>query len=1219
MNIMKKMLPVLLCVMMVVVMFAVTTYAANGQTNIGMDVSATTVNVDDTFTITVYYDDMNVASFGCTLQFDANLVELVSVVGCDEEVPEDIGLCRGRKFDDAEISSIEDANTNGQIGLIVVNTSDKDYDECEIYTATFRAKASGDVTFTLTEKSSNVTYGVGDGFGGVAATQTVTIAGSACEHSETKLVCKDEGKHDIVCANDACGEIIDTVDCGGENTIYTDNGDWTHKKACKCGHLFEEAISHDFEDGKCACGLEHEHDYSFNSYYELHYSNPGLHVFVTECVCGACKWGEESRHVDANHDGRCELCNASGLFVAHSHDHYEFSETQHWSVCSCGATVDESVTHEYTYDCDTSCNICDYEREAEHEYFYPCDQACMLCHKVTNPGAEHSVVHVDANPATCTENGNVEYWYCDDCGMVWMDEALTQEGNRFTVTLAASCKYGAIHREGIEPGCHYTGLLENWYCANCDVFYADAACTIVTGYKDLVIPALKTTAEYVPAKDATCTEDGNIECWTCYDCEQVWLDEALTQLTTWKATRIPAGHTSKEVKYENITDTTHDVHYACCGAVKEAGVAHTYDATTFKCECGKNKKFSISWTVDGKPYATIYYEYDSVVTAPEAPTKAGYTFGGWNVEPGFTMPGYNVGTISNKAWVPNEYSVIFDGNGGTWGAETTQSISVRYEDYFLTPAAGPNRTGYTLVGWNTAADGSGDALTDRTKLDVIGDNQVTYYAQWEINTYTLTVNVYANGETVELTVPYGANLLEALAKAAEEGLIPALGDTVPVNDKYNIGINIAASYCYYVDDEEGWISISENDTMPASDFEIDQECTFTGWGRPDADQIWGYQVESIQIEGWYEVDGFWYFFYLSEETGWSCRAEGLTRVPYPTAKINGVTYAPNAEDLAYAASKGKNFIDATEAWFVFDNTGKFMVNETGIVNGKYVKNGMIAWHPGVVEVDGEAYYFVGDAVNGGNMLAQGDVYITRNTENIEAFVNGACYNFKDGQLSGLNGIEDGKYYENSRLMLGAGLRKIGDNYIYVRSNGYVVMDDDYYVPANNQFGIVSALYHFDANGYMVNPNTNMYNGIVNGFYYVDGKVQYGAGLINLNGDIYYVRSSGKVVTGSYYVTNTNDMVGFVRGQKLFFGEDGKLITKDTDFGSVINGYYYVNGKIAYGAGVVELKDDDNRVFYIYVKSNGQLATGKYWPTTLNGKLAGGEYDWGTDGKYYPEG
>ena len=48
-----------------------------------------------------------------------------------------------------------------------------------------------------------------------------------------------------------------------------------------------------------------------------------------------------------------------------------------------------------------------------------------------------------------------------------------------------------------------------------------------------------------------------------------------------------------------------------------------------------------------------------------------------------------------------------------------------------------------------------------------------------------------------------------------------------------------------------------------------------------------------------------------------------------------------------------------------------------------------------------------------------------------------------------------------------------------------------------------------------------------------------------------------------------------------------------------------------------LTDEEGKIFYIYVCTNGNLATGKYWPTYRNDLLARGEYDWGTDGRYYP--
>jgi hypothetical protein len=48
-----------------------------------------------------------------------------------------------------------------------------------------------------------------------------------------------------------------------------------------------------------------------------------------------------------------------------------------------------------------------------------------------------------------------------------------------------------------------------------------------------------------------------------------------------------------------------------------------------------------------------------------------------------------------------------------------------------------------------------------------------------------------------------------------------------------------------------------------------------------------------------------------------------------------------------------------------------------------------------------------------------------------------------------------------------------------------------------------------------------------------------------------------------------------------------------------------------------MTDENGDIFYIYVKSDGSLATGSYWPTNTNNYLKRGAYDWGTDGRYYP--
>ena len=219
---------------------------------------------------------------------------------------------------------------------------------------------------------------------------------------------------------------------------------------------------------------------------------------------------------------------------------------------------------------------CHYKGNTEYwmctlcETFWADEALTMITNSknVVIPALKDSADYVAAKTPTCTENGNVEYWTCAECEQVWTDEALTQLSNIKNVQLAPSCSYNAIHNEGIEAGCHYVGLVENWYCANCDVYYLDAECTQITNYKNLTIPALKDTADHVEAKDPTCAELGNIEYWYCAECEQVWADEALTQLTNIKNVQIATiDHTI--IHFEAIEPACHyngNIEYWFCSA-----------------------------------------------------------------------------------------------------------------------------------------------------------------------------------------------------------------------------------------------------------------------------------------------------------------------------------------------------------------------------------------------------------------------------------------------------------------------------------------------------------------------------------------------------------------------------------------------------------------------------------------------------------------------------
>ena len=96
------------------------------------------------------------------------------------------------------------------------------------------------------------------------------------------------------------------------------------------------------------------------------------------------------------------------------------------------------------------------------------------------------------------------------------------------------------------------------------------------------------------------------------------------------------------------------------------------------------------------------------------------------------------------------YIITYDGNSHTGGSVPTDSTVYKENDTATVLDKGDLvKTGYNFAGWNTAAGGSG---TDHAvgSTFTMGASDVTLYAQWATNTYTVTFNgSYIGSQTVE--------------------------------------------------------------------------------------------------------------------------------------------------------------------------------------------------------------------------------------------------------------------------------------------------------------------------------------------------------------------------------------------------------------------------------------------------------------------------------------
>ena len=137
-------------------------------------------------------------------------------------------------------------------------------------------------------------------------------------------------------------------------------------------------------------------------------------------------------------------------------------------------------------------------------------------------------------------------------------------------------------------------------------------------------------------------------------------------------------------------------------------------------------QYTITFVSDGSTVPAITQDYGTAITSPAAPTRTGYTFGGWSPALPATMPGAN--TTATAQWTINQYTISFSANGATGAVPA--AITGDYDSTVPLPEAGSlAKAGYAFGGWSHNPGGS----TLLTPYKVNTDE--TLYAVWNIITY----------------------------------------------------------------------------------------------------------------------------------------------------------------------------------------------------------------------------------------------------------------------------------------------------------------------------------------------------------------------------------------------------------------------------------------------------------------------------------------------------
>ncbi len=93
---------------------------------------------------------------------------------------------------------------------------------------------------------------------------------------------------------------------------------------------------------------------------------------------------------------------------------------------------------------------------------------------VTPPAHTCTLTKVPAKAATCTEDGNIEYYQCSDptCGKLYKDAAGTQEITKADTVIKAAHTDLKLYPTK-EPTCDRDGCVAYWFCTGCDNYYFD--------------------------------------------------------------------------------------------------------------------------------------------------------------------------------------------------------------------------------------------------------------------------------------------------------------------------------------------------------------------------------------------------------------------------------------------------------------------------------------------------------------------------------------------------------------------------------------------------------------------------------------------------------------------------------------------------------------------------------------------------------------------------
>ena len=235
-------------------------------------------------------------------------------------------------------------------------------------------------------------------------------------------------------------------------------------------------------------------------------------------------------------------------------------------------------------------------------------------------------------------------------------------------------------------------------------------------------------------------------------------------------------------------------------------------------------------------------------------------------------------TVTVTSASPTTYTVTYYGNGNTGGSVPVDASSPYASGSNVTVLGNTGslvKTGYTFNGWNTDAGGEGTAYSADATISSIAAN-ATLYAQWNANTYTITLNANGGDANKSTTATYDSSTLTSW--------------TAPTKSGYTLT-------GYWTATSGGNKIINANGTLVAS-------TSYT-----NGSSQWTYDGTETLYAQWEENAGGDKYYILGAQAvasdGALTKASSHSNLTLKYIKYNGSTYSTTT-DVSFSATAGIN-------------------------------------------------------------------------------------------------------------------------------------------------------------------------------------------------------------------------------------------------------------------------------------------------------------------------